>query len=105
MMSRYIDAELLKVEFAEDFTQAYATTLIKRIIDRQPTVDMREVKYGHWIPSDETDVWQCSECWHYTNERIFKEHRDINGNICYKSVNPFYCSCCGAKMDLEEDIE
>ena len=42
-MSRYIDPDLLKAEFAGDFTKAYATPLIKRIIDQQPTADVVEV--------------------------------------------------------------
>ena len=42
-MSRYIDSDLLKAEFAGDFTKAYATPLIKRIIDQQPTADVVEV--------------------------------------------------------------
>ena len=42
-MSRYIDSDLLKAEFTGDFTKAYATPLIKRIIDQQPTADVVQV--------------------------------------------------------------
>lgn len=42
-MSRYIDADLLKAEFAGNFDDAYEIALIKAIIDMQPEV-------GKWIP-------------------------------------------------------
>lgn len=42
-MSRYIDSDLLKAEFSGYFAKAYATPLIKRIIDQQPTADVVEV--------------------------------------------------------------
>ncbi len=64
--------------------------------------DVQEVKHGHWMPYNETEGWRCPECRHATNERLLKWYRDVDGNICYQSVAPFYCSRCGIKMDLED---
>lgn len=67
------------------------------------SADVQEVKHARWIPDDKAYIWRCSECEHFTNERIVKWYRDIEGNVCYRSDQPpFYCSRCGAKMNLEE---
>lgn len=67
------------------------------------SADVQEVKHARWIPDDKAYIWRCSECGHFTNERIVKWYRDIEGNVCYRSDQPpFYCSRCGAKMNLEE---
>lgn len=105
-MSRYIDADAALKRFEEihgnesDLLNCYNVDWIVSFIETQPTADVEAVRHGHWMLSDETDVWKCSECGHLTSERIFKQYRDINGNTCYQSENPFYCSLCGAKMDL-----
>lgn len=88
-MSRYIDADLLKAEFTGNFTQAYATSLIKRIIDQQPNADVQEVKHGKWIPSKKQyGMVICSNC-----------HR----GFCCDWIHYKYCYECGAKMDLEDN--
>ena len=43
MMPKYIDANLLKAEFTGNFTKDYAVSLIKSIIDQQPTADVVQV--------------------------------------------------------------
>ena len=61
--------------------------LIKRIITRQPIVDVAEVKHGHWIPhkimirTPYAKNYDCSEC----------------GNSPIECGA--YCNKCGAKMD------
>lgn len=89
-MSRYIDANLLKAEFTGDFTRAYAVSLIKRIIDQQPTADVQEVRHGKWQlqPVGIGYCWECSVC--HMNPRF------------YSMENTKYCPNCGAKMDLED---
>lgn len=76
---------------------------IMQMLDNEPEADVHEVKHGHWMPYNETEGWKCSECGHATNERVLKWYQEINGdtcNICYQSAKPFYCSRCGAKMEL-----
>lgn len=99
---RYIDANTAIKSFKDSHIEGncYTPNFIIEFFEKQPTADVQEVRHGHWMLSDETDVWKCSECGHLTSERIFKQYRDINGNTCYQSENPFYCSLCGAKMDL-----
>ena len=97
-MSRYIDADLLKAEFTGDFTKAYATSLTKRIIAQQPTVDVEEVRHGKWIYEGHHEMmghaFQCSVCtrWMFTNspEYVVEEYP--------------YCHC-GAKMESVEGLE
>lgn len=116
-MAKYINADVLKDKMfnyydcvnrntgkgnykGETLMNYEVADMIEDCINNAPTADIQEVRHGHWMLSDETDVWKCSECGHLTSERIFKQYRDINGNTCYQSENPFYCSRCGAKMDL-----
>ena len=46
------------------------------------TVDTKPVRHGRWI-----GLWYCSEC-----------------SIVNRGDKTNYCSYCGAKMDLEEDV-
>lgn len=51
-------------------------------IDLAPTVDAEPVRYGEWIPQDETYTkFMCSEC----NSKNYKGYEK-------------YCPNCGAKM-------
>lgn len=109
---RYVEVENLEVS---DYITVwdcncseFEKQLVMAVDDLQslPAADVQEVKHGKWIRYDDQDGgWRCSECGHATNERILKWYQEINGdtcNICYQSAKPFYCSRCGAKMDLED---
>lgn len=95
-MAKYIDANLLKAEFAGNFTKAYAVPLIKSIIDQQPIADVQEVKHAKWVHYGE-DI-QCSNCGHVSDDVCYEGDMDSG----YYTVLPRYCSNCGAKMDLED---
>ena len=83
-MPRYIDATLLKAEFTGDFIDtSYSPEFIKDIIDRQPTVDVQEIKHGTWLESRPGHCI-CSRC--------------KKGNCC-SWFKYEYCERCGAKMD------
>lgn len=94
MMSRYIDADLLKDEFIGDFTEDYGVLLIKSVIDLQPTADVQEVKHAKWIdkPLSGYSYCRCSNCRKITE--IFVSR--------YGVATQKYCPNCGAKMDLED---
>lgn len=93
-MPRYIDANLLKAEFTGNFAKAYATPLIKAIIDGQPTADVQEIKHGHWNEENARQYstkWICSECREIS---YTAQHRGAE-----KQCTLNYCPHCGAKMD------
>lgn len=99
-MNRYIDAERMREDWLENGENEYVydTNAVLESIDRQPTADVMEVKYGRWVyDPDGMDwnigAWRCSEC------------GCKNGNLgSYSSTNPYHCAgskfCgnCGAKM-------
>ena len=97
-MPKYINADLLKAEFTGNFTKAYATPLIKTIIDQQPTADVQEVKRGKWIHRGHNGqmeyAFECSVCerWMFTDfpKYVVEEYP--------------YCHC-GAKMESVEGLE
>lgn len=97
-MPRYIDANLLKAEFTGNFTKAYATPLIKRIIDQRPAADVEEVRHGKWIYKGHhpvmSHVFQCSVCkrWLFSN------------SLDYVPEEYPYCHC-GVKLDGVEGLE
>lgn len=114
-MPKYIDQDklvnrlkecrtaLVKERWFDDYVHGYSAA-ISDIMD-EPTADVQEVKHGKWIRDDDQDGFRCPNCGHATNETLLKWYQEINGdtcNICYRSVNPFYCSRCGAKMGLED---
>lgn len=94
-MARYIDANLLKAEFTGNFTKAYAVSLIKSIIDQQPTADVQEVKHGHWTFRYE-GTYKRSKCYCSVCGKS-------NGIAGRNQMRP-YCPWCGAK-NLEEKID
>lgn len=59
-------------------------------INNMPTVDAEPVRHGKWIyePKDAIEMMftlpKCSECGFYSADGMY------------------YCSCCGARMDLDE---
>ena len=114
MMARYIDAELFDKKLAmevyladdEDFTKAFVRgmELVKKAENEIPTADVQEVRHGHWIEDKETGCLICSECGHFTDE-IIGDMIERDGKIIHRSMNPIYCSKCGAKMDGKEESE
>ena len=66
-----------------------------------PTADVQEVRHGHWIEDKETGCLICSECGRFTDE-IIGDMIEQDGKIIHRSMYPFYCSKCGAKMDGKE---
>ena len=92
-MPRYIDATLLKAEFAGNFIDtSYSPEFIKAIIDGQPTADVVPVVYGRWIDKGEYAV--CTECGGRSGTQ-------------YNGVEPIplmtqFCPHCGTKMDRKE---
>ena len=96
-MSRYIDANRLK----ETLRQGAFSSVMK-VIDREPTADVQEVKYGKW-------------------EAVTEPKDNVYGAVKYKCtycgdevmLNPewldleHYCRNCGAKMDevIEDEID
>ena len=62
-MARYIDAEMLEKEIKIEASDSIARAVIN-VIDRQPTAEVEEVKYGKWLPQIllGQKVCDCSEC-------------------------------------------
>lgn len=107
-MPRYIDADKLYRSIKTETNPYGKPTLdynsgfkVLDIIDNQPTADVQEVRHGHWIEDKETGCLICSECVRFTDE-IIGDMIEQDGKIIHRSMNPFYCSKCGAKMDVEE---
>ena len=107
-MPRYIDADKLYRSIKTETNPYGKPTLdynsglkVLDIIDNQPTADVQEVRHGHWIEDKETGCLICSECGRFTDE-IIGDMIEQDGKIIHRSMNPFYCSKCGAKMDVEE---
>ena len=107
-MPRYIDADKLYRSIKTETNPYGKPTLdynsglkVLDIIDNQPTADVHEVRHGHWIEDKETGCLICSECGRFTDE-IIGDMIEQDGKIIHRSMNPFYCSKCGAKMDVEE---
>jgi ssDNA-binding Zn-finger/Zn-ribbon topoisomerase 1 len=57
------------------------------------TTDIQEVKHGKWVHYGE--YVQCSNCEHVTDDFCYDDEMTM--------VLPYYCSNCGAKMDLEDN--
>ena len=107
-MPRYIDADKLYRSIKTETNPYGKPTLdynsglkVLDIIDNQPTADVQEVRHGHWIEDKETGCLICSECGRFTDE-IIGDMIEQDGKIIHRSMNPFYCSKCGAKMDGKE---
>lgn len=100
-MARYIDADKLLEQLQESlestfpmytkeqnewFDKGLKNAIIE--VEYQPTVEVVEVKHGHWMKIGFGEYW-CSVC-------------DTNGeDILDKRGNPNWKHClnCGAKMD------
>ena len=100
-MARHIDADILTEEImslkislsGKDIFQDRAKESVLRIIDEQPTADVKEVKRGHWKHTVEFGIigkynhWNCSLCGAGSED----EGREK------------FCHECGADMRGEED--
>lgn len=88
-MSKYIDADRLykditrSIDYCED---------ILEIVERQPAVDVQEVKHGRWVETIAPELWECSVC-----GCVIYSETEIDRNIYHK-----WCGRCGAKMDGKE---
>ena len=85
-MSRYIDAEKLKIIYASKDVEKYADAFNK-LVDAMPTADVRENVRGEWLlRKDTTECSSCNTKW-----------RDYRGLISTFS----FCPDCGADMQGE----
>lgn len=96
-MARYIDAdelrELIDGGYDLDFDELPETKqALLKMIDEQPTADVREVVHGHWIDTSPppVDEGRLPEWIEYTCSACGKGH--------VIAMTP-YCYMCGAKMD------
>lgn len=105
-MSDYISREALTEAFenadadvCERFQDGYCDWGFGRqnigdVIASVPTADVEPVRHGRWM-HEETEggfhIWSCSRC-----------GRGMNGN---PNGTNLYCYHCGAKMDLEGEID
>ena len=74
----------------------------KSLVETTETADVKEVRHGYWIEDNETGSLICSECGHVTVE-IIGDMIEQDGKIIHRSMNPFYCSKCGADMKVGEE--
>lgn len=85
-MSRYIDAERIRIRYGLKFDGSFNGLMgvaFKEDIDKVPTADVRENVRGYWKKRKDKPLqnwYQCSNC----------------GAICGET--PKYCSECGADM-------
>lgn len=75
----------------EDFVKGYGEAM-DNLAD-VPTADVQEVKHAKWVHYGE--YVQCSNCEHVTDDFCYDDEMTM--------VLPYYCSNCGAKIDLEDD--
>lgn len=96
---RPIDADASKKDFGEHFGDVQDAVCAQQIIDRQPTIDLKDLQpYGKNItemhPSDE---FACSICGIVIQDMT----RYDPDNEAYYEYEPKFCPNCGAKM-IEE---
>lgn len=104
MMSKYIDADVLKDKMfnyydcvnlntrkdnynGETLMNYEVADMIEDCIDNAPIVDVQEVKHAKWEMVGNYKV-ECTNCHHI---------RDIKTQCGWN-----FCPTCGAKMDLED---
>lgn len=98
-MSRYIDAENIKLKGISVFDQNLEILIplsdVRKSLQMTPTADVQEVRHGKWIYKGHHEMmghaFECSVCerWMFANS--------------IKNIVGEYPYChCGAKMDLEE---
>ena len=111
-MAKYFSEHILLDMRDKDMNYVYDLTDLEEYLAGIPTADVQEVRHGKWIEDKETGSLMCSECGHFTDEIIgdmIEADEDISlaleipqKTIIHRSMNPIYCSKCGAKMDGKE---
>ena len=89
-MSKYINANELKLILNREhlnYSQMIEKKFVLNAIDKMPSADVVEVKYGHWELQEADELWLdcewiCSEC--------------KGRNDSYNKTN--FCPNCGADM-------
>ena len=111
-MSRFIDADRIdwRLIIPTNVTIAEENIIhmAKKLVERQPTVDVVEVVHGKWIPSRfktlQEDGWcECSVCG--VGNKLY-DRGVRKSDIPYIDGKPYelknianYCPNCGAKME------
>lgn len=120
-MARYIDEDNLLeklhriIDYCEKDRKVNAVNALFQVGDAImdcKTADVQEVRHGKWIEDKETGCLMCSKCGHFTDEiigdftyadeKIAEILSITKGALIHRSMNPFYCSKCGARMDGKE---
>ena len=109
---RPIDADAVLEKAASDlsgkesFGAVFVFSIIKHVIDEQPTIEAQPVRHGRWMNTDET-VWDAKEI--DGKQQLEISIVSARCSVCNKwaeQVNDFtpymkyeLCPHCGAKMD------
>ena len=115
-MARYIDADKIISHLNDEIEECGDAIVslrdVRKAIAQAESADVQAVRHGKWIEDKETGSLICSECCHFTDEIIgdmIEADEDISlaleiplKTIIHRSMNPIYCSKCGAKMDGKE---
>ena len=100
-MAKYIKAS----DAATVMSDKYHIPLFDLVDDFQsiPAADVQEVRHGKWLNFiGDYSTAECSKC-----EEEFEV--SVGQDACKEYFNAYcqfykYCPCCGAKMDLTEDV-
>ena len=93
-MVRYIDADRFEKEIKLEASESIANAVV-RILDRQPTADVVEIKHGTWLKNNT----ECSVC-KALNPTMYLNEWELE----YKALPLPHCPFCCAKMDLKEGV-
>lgn len=88
-MAEYIERNEL-VKNLDRFAPEHLTPLIRSLIEKQPTADVKEVVYAEWVECSNELNKYCSNC------------KKIHGDIYYK---PPFCENCGATMIMKSGVK
>ena len=88
-MSRYIDAD----KYKQDLIQlGFLPALVVRVLDKQPTIDVEEVRHGYWTKTTRDWAFQPTNSkYEYICSACGERELDMRS----------FCPNCGAKMDGE----
>lgn len=98
---RLIDAEALEEDFYDNYDKKgyrngksliYAAwCLLKKLIEKAPTIEAKPVVYAHWINYNDMFPCQCSNCNGFALSFDIDNYR--------KEIKSDFCPHCGAQMD------
>ena len=94
-MSRYIDADKLKIIYASKDIEKYADAFNK-LVDNIPTADVRENVKGKWIEDNSREksmMWRCSVCGRIAYYPTIGQRKSYKKHCGYN-----FCPNCGADM-------